>query len=163
LVQRQEVMNTKSWLVSTALAASAAFTLIVSAASANAEPAPSPGPPSKAPVTAAKEKIWSKITVQTIKPTLTARNVFAIRGVHSNGVRGGWTLETSYAFNDQTRVAQITLAASAPGDSPTTRNTEPVQATVEIKELSDASGKYDVIVVDQSGKELARTVYEKKS
>lgn len=113
------------------------------------------------------EKQWSKINVQSIKPTLSARNVYVIRGMHNNGVRGGWTVETSYAINKDTKAVQITLAAHAPKGSVATRNLEKLEAKVDIKELagaaySGAPGKYDVIVVDREGKELARTVYEVK-
>ncbi len=115
----------------------------------------------------AAEKMWSRINVSSIKPTLSARNVFAIRGMHNNGVRGGWTLETSYVIDQTTKAVQITIAAHAPKGSAVTRNLDPVDTKVEIKELagpaySGAPGKYDVIVVDRDGKELARTVYEVK-
>ena len=33
--------------------------------------------------------MWSRINVQSIKPTLSARNVYVIKGMHNNGVRGG--------------------------------------------------------------------------
>lgn len=112
------------------------------------------------------DKMWSRIVVQSIKPTLSARNVYVIRGTHAHGVRGGWTVETSYKLGDN--AVQITLAAHAPKGSVATRNIEPVEAKVEIAELvgpaySGKPGKYDVIVVDRAGKELARTVYEIKA
>lgn len=118
-----------------------------------------PGPP---PSTST-EKMWSKITVQSIKPTLSARNVYAIKGFHANGVSGGWTLESSYQINGN--AVQITLAAHAPKGMRTTRHMETIDAKVEIKELtgpaySGKPGRYDVIVVDHDGKELARTIYE---
>ena len=136
--------------------------LVLAASAAHAQP---PGPP---PSSASAEKTWSKIVVQSIKPTLAARNVYVIKGMHTHGIRGGWTLETSYAIDDRTRVIQITLAAHAPKSSVATRNMEPVQARVEIAELagpaySGKPGKFDVVVVDRDGRELARTVYEIKS
>jgi hypothetical protein len=117
---------------------------------------------------AAGQKMWSRINVQSIKPTLSGRNVYVIKGMHNNGVRGGWTVETGYQINDTTKVVQITLAAHAPKGTVTTRNLEPVEAKVDIKELagpaySGKPGKFDVIVVDREGKELARTVYEVKA
>jgi hypothetical protein len=123
-----------------------------------------PGPP---PVTATTEKMWSRINVQSFKPTLSARNVYVIRGMHNNGVRGGWTVETSYEISDATKVIQITLAAHAPKGNVATRNLEPVEAKVEIKELagpaySGKPGKFDVVVIGHDGKELARTTYDHK-
>ncbi len=107
------------------------------------------------------DRQWSRINVQSIKPTLTARNVFVIRGMHNNGVRGGWTLETSYAVSEANKAVQITLAAWAPKSAAVTKNLDPVEAKVEVKELASATGKYDVIVVDRAGKELGRTTYGK--
>ena len=135
---------------------------VLAASAAHAQP---PGPP---PSSVSAEKTWSKIVVQSIKPTLAGRHVYVIKGTHTNGIRGGWTLETSYEINDSTKVVQITLAAHAPKGSVATRNMEPVQARVEITELagpafSGKPGKFDVIVVDRDGKELARTVYEIKA
>ena len=120
------------------------------------------------PPAATAEKMWSKINIESIKPTLSGRNVYVIRGMHNNGVRGGWTLETSYAINKDTKVVQITVAAHAPKGSVTTKNLEKLEAKVTIAELtgpaySGAPGKYDVIVADRDGKELARTVYEVKA
>jgi hypothetical protein len=122
-----------------------------------------PGPP---PSTAA-EKTWSKINVQSIKPTLSARNVYVIKGMHNNGVRGGWTVETSYQISEATKVVQITLAAHAPKGSVATKNLEPIEAKVEIKELagpaySGKPGKLEVVVVGHDGTELARTTYDVK-
>ncbi|CAN5669767.1 hypothetical protein BH11MYX1_BH11MYX1_03210 [soil metagenome] len=113
---------------------------------------------------ATTEMMWSRINVSSIKPTLSARNVYAIRGMHNNGVSGGWTIETSYAIDQTTKVVRITLAAHAPKGSRVTRNLDPVETKVEIKELagpaySGAPGNYDVVVVDRDGTELARTVY----
>ena len=135
---------------------------VLAASAAHAQP---PGPP---PSSATTEKTWSKIVVQSIKPTLAGRHVYVIKGTHINGIRGGWTLETSYTIDDSTKVIQITLAAHAPKGSTATRNTEPVQARVEIVELagpaySGKPGKFDVVVVDRDGKELARTVYDIKA
>jgi hypothetical protein len=138
------------------------FALVTSAAVAAPAIADNAAPPA-----AAAEKMWSKINVQSVKPTLSARNVYVIKGEHVNGVTGGWTLETSYAINKDTKVVQITLAAHAPKGSVTNRNLEKMEAKVDIKELvgpaySGAKGKYDVVVADRTGKELARTVYEIK-
>ncbi|MDQ3336447.1 MAG: hypothetical protein M4D80_14865 [Myxococcota bacterium] len=140
------------------------FLAFVLAASATAHAQP-PGPP---PSSASIEKTWSKIVVQSIKPTLSGRHVYVIKGMHNNGIRGGWTMETSYQLDDSTKVVQITLAAHAPKGSVATRNMEPVEARIEIKELagpaySGKPGKFDVVVVDRDGKELARTVYEIKA
>ncbi|HEU0032262.1 MAG TPA: hypothetical protein VFQ53_16640 [Kofleriaceae bacterium] len=115
----------------------------------------------------AADRMWSRIVVQSVKPTLSARNIYVIKGVHNNGVRGGWTVETAYRIDDAAKVVQITVAAHAPAGSVATRNPEPIEAKVEIQELagpaySGKPGKYDVIVVDHDGKELARTVYEIK-
>ncbi len=107
------------------------------------------------------DRQWSRINVQSIKPTLTARNVFVIRGMHNNGVRGGWTVETSYAIDQTAKAVQITLAAWAPKTAAVTKNLDPVEATVDVKELAGASGKYDIVVVDRAGKELGRTTYGK--
>lgn len=129
---------------------------------------PPPGrPPSGAPAKPSSERMWSKILVQSIKPTLSARNVFVIKGMHANGVAGDWTLETSYKIDDASKAVQITLAAHAPADARTVRNVPRLETTVDIKELagpaySGKPGKFDVVVVDRGGKELARTVYEIK-
>jgi hypothetical protein len=111
--------------------------------------------------------MWSRINVSSIKPTLSARNVYVIKGMHNNGVRGGWTLETSYQISDATKVIQITVAAHAPKGSAVTRNLDPVDTRVEIKELagpaySGKPGKWEVVVVGHEGNELARMVYEVK-
>jgi hypothetical protein len=111
--------------------------------------------------------MWSRIKVESIKPTLSARNAYVMRGFHNNGVRGGWTVETSYQINDATKVVQITLAAHAPKGSATTRHIDKLEGKVEIKELagpaySGKPGKWDVVVVGHDGNELARTVYEVK-
>lgn len=131
-----------------------------------AAPGPVPAPPAPA-APASTEQQWSKISVQSIKPTLSARNSYVIRGMHNNGVRGGWTVETSYAINQDTKTVQITVAAHAPKGAVATRDLAPLEAKVEIKELagaqySGARGKYDVLVVDRDGKELTRTLYEVK-
>ncbi|MDQ3365645.1 MAG: hypothetical protein M3680_09470 [Myxococcota bacterium] len=153
----------------------ATATLSTAAAPLYAE-GPPPPPPSgptgpaapNTPTAPTTEKMWSRININAIKPTLSARNVYALRGMHSNGVRGGWTMETSYLINDATKTIQITVAAHAPKGSRTTRNLDPVDVKVDITELagaaySGAPGKYDVIVVDRDGKELVRTVYEIKA
>jgi hypothetical protein len=118
---------------------------------------PPPGPP--------PTRMWSKLSVQSIKPTLSARNVYVIRGIHQHGVRGGWTIDTSYAISAATKVVQIKLAASAPHGMATTRDIPVFETKVEIAELkgpeySGAPGKFDVVVVDRDGKELARTIYD---
>jgi hypothetical protein len=162
----------RTFLVSIALTGTAALLLATPTAQADTAPAKPPGPPptttkppAQPPVQpeAPTGKIWSKINVESIKPTLTARNVFVIRGMHNNGVRGGWTVESSYVMNKDTSVIQISLAASAPAGSVATKNLEKVEAKVEINELAgNAVGKFDVVVVDHDGKELARTVYDRK-
>lgn len=144
---------------------------LTSAAQAPAGPPPSrppstlPGKP--APPPASAERAWSKITVQSIRPTMSARNVFVIKGFHANAVAGGWTVESSYQLSDATKVVQITLAAHAAKDAGHTRHQEKVDHQVDIKELagpaySGKPGKFDVVVVDRDGKELARTIYEVK-
>jgi hypothetical protein len=135
---------------------------VLAASAAHAQP---PGPP---PSSVSTEKTWSKIVVQSIKPTLAGRHVYVIKGMHNNGIRGGWTLETGYQIDDTAKVVQITLSAHAPKGSVATRNMEAVEARIEIKELagpaySGKPGKFDVIVVDRDGRELARTVYEIKA
>jgi hypothetical protein len=136
---------------------------IVTVAPLAASRADAPGPPPSQ-----STKMWSKLIVQSIKPTLSARNVYVIRGMHANGVRGGWALDSSYAIDAGTKAVQIKLAASAPQGAQTTRDVPTFETKLEIKELagpaySGAPGKYDVIVVDRDGKELARTVYEVKA
>lgn len=126
-----------------------------------ATPAPSPTPSAPSPVKP-PTTMWSKITVDWIKPTLTARNVYVIQGSHANEVSGGWNVQTAYAINKDTKVVQITVSASAPAGSRTKRNTERLRATVDVKELAGVVGKFDVVVVDRDGAELARTIYEKR-
>ena len=127
-------------------------------------PTPTPPPPTSAPrppgPPPTTSTTVSTITVDSIKPTLTKRNVFVIRGTHAATAKTGWKVETGYKINQETKAVEITLTAKTAG--PTEAKPSPLQATVDITELANVVGKYDIYVVDGAAKELGRTTYEKK-
>lgn len=102
-------------------------------------------------------------TVMSVKPVLAEPHVIAISGVVANGVRGGWTYEAAYEFFESgvgDGAVTITLDVWSPKGTVATKNVEKFSTKVEIPDLRDKAGKFELVVKSIDGKELGRGIYE---
>lgn len=109
------------------------------------------------------EKQRTTPTVTSVKPLLTEPHVIAIKGVLANGVRGGWTYEAEYELFESEAgdgAVTITLDVWSPKNAIATKNVEKFSTKVEVPDLREKLGKFEIVVKSADGRELGRGFYE---
>ena len=102
-------------------------------------------------------------TVTNVQPLLAEPHVVSIKGVVSNGVRGGWTYDAEYEFFETGAgdgAVTITLDVWSPKNATATKNVEKFATKVEIPDLREKNGRFEIVVKSADGKELGRTFYD---
>lgn len=109
------------------------------------------------------EKLHVTPEVTAVRPLLVEPHVISIAGEVPTSVRGGWTIDAEYDFFESEAgdgAVTITLDVWSPKGRPTTKHAEKFTKEVEVPDLREKPGTFEIIVKSRDGRELGRGTYE---